>query len=130
MWLCNSFPLTIPYVYPMGLTAQTASVYLTVVVTIERYIVVCWALRARYLCTVGRAKLSIIIVCLCSILYNASRFAEYDHVTTYFDETVRHLPSRCFQFLNYLDHTWAGQIVGEIALPTSSENAQEYGNLR
>ena len=28
---------TLPYVYPTGLAAQTASVYLTVVVTIERY---------------------------------------------------------------------------------------------
>ena len=27
---------TLPYVYPTGLAAQTASVYLTVVVTIER----------------------------------------------------------------------------------------------
>ena len=27
---------TLPYVYPIGLAAQTASVYLTVVVTIER----------------------------------------------------------------------------------------------
>jgi len=27
---------TLPYIYPTGLAAQTASVYLTVVVTIER----------------------------------------------------------------------------------------------
>ena len=30
---------TLPYVYPTGLAAQTASVYLTVVVTIERYVI-------------------------------------------------------------------------------------------
>ena len=30
------FLYTLPYVYPMGLSAQTASVYLTLVVTIER----------------------------------------------------------------------------------------------
>ena len=30
---------TLPYVYPAGLAAQTASVYLTVVVTIERYVI-------------------------------------------------------------------------------------------
>ena len=89
MWLSNSFALTTPYVYPVGLAAQTASVYLTVVVTIERYIVVCWALKARSLCTVKRAKMSIAIVCVCSLLYNASRFAEYNYVTTYFDEGVR-----------------------------------------
>ena len=30
------FLYTLPYVYPIGLSAQTASVYLTLVVTIER----------------------------------------------------------------------------------------------
>ena len=31
-----TFLYTLPYVYPIGLSAQTASVYLTLVVTIER----------------------------------------------------------------------------------------------
>ena len=51
VWLSNAFPLITPYIYPIGLAAQTASVYLTMVVTVERYIAVCWALKARYLCT-------------------------------------------------------------------------------
>ena len=99
VWLSNSFPLTTPYVYPVGLAAQSASVYLTVVVTIERYIVVCWALKARYVCTCRRAKLFIVIVCLCSLLYNASRFAEYDHVTIYFDEKVKQQFYKTFVFI-------------------------------
>lgn len=32
------FLYTLPYVYPIGLSAQTASVYLTLAVTIERYV--------------------------------------------------------------------------------------------
>ena len=32
----NAHLRTLPYVYPIGLAAQTSSVYLTVVVTIER----------------------------------------------------------------------------------------------
>ena len=32
------FLYTLPYVYPIGLSAQTTSVYLTLVVTIERYV--------------------------------------------------------------------------------------------
>ncbi len=31
--------------YPLGLIAQTGSVYCTLCVTIERYIVICWPLR-------------------------------------------------------------------------------------
>lgn len=30
------FLYTLPYIYPVGLSAQTASIYLTLVVTIER----------------------------------------------------------------------------------------------
>ena len=35
-FLNNAVPYTTPYVYPIALTAQTASVYLTVTVTFER----------------------------------------------------------------------------------------------
>ncbi len=51
-----SFPYTTPYIYPLGLTAQTASVYLTVSITVERYIVVCHPLKARSLCTPTRTR--------------------------------------------------------------------------
>ena len=38
-------PYIIPWVYAVGLTAQTGSIYCTLGVTVERYIVVCWPLR-------------------------------------------------------------------------------------
>ena len=88
MWLSWSFPITTPYVYPIGLAAQTASVYLTVLVTIERHIAVCWPLRARYLCTQKRARVSVVVVCIFSILYNLSRFGEYSHAKVYFNKEV------------------------------------------
>ena len=45
------FPYVTPLVYPIGLIAQSSSVYLTLLVTIERYVAVCSPLRARYLYT-------------------------------------------------------------------------------
>ena len=39
------FPYIIPSVYSLGLIAQTGSIYSTLCVTIERYIVICWPLR-------------------------------------------------------------------------------------
>ena len=42
------FPYVTPLVYPIGLIAQSSSVYLTLLVTIERYVAVCSPLRARY----------------------------------------------------------------------------------
>ena len=38
-------------VYPVGLIAQSGSCYLTLAVTIERYLAVCWPLKARHLCS-------------------------------------------------------------------------------
>ena len=41
------FPYVTPFVYPIGLITQSSSVYLTLCVTIERYVAVCSPLRAR-----------------------------------------------------------------------------------
>jgi triphosphoribosyl-dephospho-CoA synthetase len=39
------FPYITPWVYAFGLIAQTGSIYCTLGVTVERYIVICWPLR-------------------------------------------------------------------------------------
>ena len=49
---------------------------MTLCVTFERYLVVCWPLRARHLCTVGRAKLAVVVFCLFAVSYNVPRFFE------------------------------------------------------
>lgn len=68
-----------PFVFPLALIAQTGSVYLTVTVTVERYIAVCRPLRARSLCTYGRAKVYVLCVAFFSILYNLPRFWEVSY---------------------------------------------------
>uniref|UniRef100_T1GZ53 G-protein coupled receptors family 1 profile domain-containing protein n=1 Tax=Megaselia scalaris TaxID=36166 RepID=T1GZ53_MEGSC len=55
---------------------QTASVYMTFIVTLERYIAVCHPLKARAMCTYGRAKLYFIGCLIFSTLYNIPRFWE------------------------------------------------------
>ena len=42
-----------PLLYTMALVFQTASVYLTVVITIERFVAVCYPFKAREFCTRG-----------------------------------------------------------------------------
>lgn len=69
-------PIIAPVVYPVAMISQTVSVYLTLVVTLERFVAVCQPLRARSLCTCGRARLYMIIVVIFSILYNITRFWE------------------------------------------------------
>ncbi|KAG0710790.1 FMRFamide receptor [Chionoecetes opilio] len=70
------YQLVTPIVFPLALIAQTGSVYLTVTVTIERYIAVCRPLRARVLCTYGRAKIYVMSVAFFSVVYNLPRFWE------------------------------------------------------
>lgn len=70
-----------PFVYPLGMIAQTGSIYLTVTVTVERYVAVCRPLQARSLCTYGRAKVYVLVVAFFSIIYNLPRFWEVSYQT-------------------------------------------------
>ncbi|XP_059480856.1 FMRFamide receptor [Neocloeon triangulifer] len=75
------YPSIARIVYPMGLIAQTGSVYLTLTVTLERYVAVCHPLRARSLCTYGRARIYVVLIIVFSVLYNLPRFFEVERVT-------------------------------------------------
>jgi len=67
-------------VYPVGLIAQTGSVYLTLTVTLERYVAVCHPLRARSLCTYGRARIYVLLIVVFAVIYNLPRFFEVERV--------------------------------------------------
>ncbi|ALC43006.1 FR [Drosophila busckii] len=70
------YPFISPAMFPIGMIAQTASIYMTFTVTLERYVAVCHPLRARALCTYGRARIYF-IVCVCfALAYNMPRFWE------------------------------------------------------
>ncbi len=53
-------------------------VYLTLTVTVERYIAVCHPLRARSWCTCKRGRLAVVIIGLGSLCYNLPRFFEIE----------------------------------------------------
>lgn len=72
----NIYPNISPYLFPIAMSAQTASVYLTLTVTLERFVAVCHPLRARALCTYGRAKIYVIIILIFAVLYNLPRLFE------------------------------------------------------
>ncbi|XP_014661653.1 PREDICTED: FMRFamide receptor-like [Priapulus caudatus] len=72
------YPFMIRYMYPIALFAQTGSVWLTVSVSVERYIAVCHPLKARSMCTMSRAKTVISMVSGLSLAYNMPRFWETD----------------------------------------------------
>jgi 7 transmembrane receptor (rhodopsin family) len=70
------YPTISPLMFPIALSAQTASVYLTLTVTLERFVAVCHPLRARALCTYGRARIYVVVIIAFAVLYNISRFWE------------------------------------------------------
>lgn len=70
------YPHILPVVYPIGMVAQTASVYLTMTVSLERFVAVCHPLRARSLCTYGRARIYVIVISIFSVLYNLPKLWE------------------------------------------------------
>lgn len=72
----NVYPHIAPIVYPLATAVQTASVYLTLTVSLERFVAVCHPLRARSLCTYGRARIYVIAIIIFSILYNLPRLWE------------------------------------------------------
>ncbi|GLH07190.1 FMRFamide receptor [Gryllus bimaculatus] len=80
------YPHLVPVVYPLALISQTVSVYLTLTVTLERFVAVCHPLRARSLCTYGRARLYVLVIIALSALYNLPRFWEAEIDVQWDDE--------------------------------------------
>nr|CAD7581253.1 unnamed protein product [Timema californicum] len=80
------YPHLAPVLFPLALIAQTVSVYLTLTVTLERFVAVCHPLQARSLCTYGRARFYVIIIIVFSTLYNLPRFWDIVVLERGFDE--------------------------------------------
>ncbi|XP_013382014.1 FMRFamide receptor-like [Lingula anatina] len=65
------------WIWPLGMTFQTAAVWLVVVVTVDRYIAVKMPHRVRSLSTISKAKIATATVSLISVLFNLPRFFEF-----------------------------------------------------
>ncbi|VDI26462.1 Hypothetical predicted protein [Mytilus galloprovincialis] len=75
------FPYIVKYIYPFALIAQTATLWLTVSFTVERYIAVCHPLKAARMCTIARARLVIAFVSVTSFLFNVNRWFDYEIIS-------------------------------------------------
>lgn len=77
-WLQGVAPYFGKYVYPCAFIAETGTIYLTILVTLNRYVSVCHPYRASMLCSVRYARRQVAVVCFFSLLFNLPRFFEYD----------------------------------------------------
>ena len=56
--------------------------------SIFRYIAVCFPLRSRWIFTLKRTRIGIVFVCIFAILYNVTRFLEYETIVEYIPVSV------------------------------------------
>ncbi|CAJ0589774.1 unnamed protein product [Cylicocyclus nassatus] len=76
--LHDSFPLILWYAYPIGLSTQTCGVYLTVLVSVHRYLGVCQPFRAKRWVSGTPVKCAILGSVIFSILINIHTWLELD----------------------------------------------------
>ena len=75
-------------VWPMLMVTQMSTVWLTVLVSLERYVAICHPLKAASICTMSKVRKSVISIYAVSIIYNIPRYLEYEVVdNTYMDKT-------------------------------------------
>jgi len=70
------WPYVEVYAWPMASVAQTATVWLVVVVTADRYVAICRPLHASHYSTVSRVRRAVAAVWVFAAAYNLPRFFE------------------------------------------------------
>lgn len=70
------YPKLTLFLFPMAMAAQTASTYLTITVSFERFLVVYFPLQSRRWLNYERARIYVILILLFSFAYNIPRFLE------------------------------------------------------
>lgn len=68
--------IVLVYIFPLASVTQTATIWVTVLVAVNRYIAVCMPYQAPRLCTVRQAKIQLTAVLVLAVLYNVPKFAE------------------------------------------------------
>ena len=84
------FPHVLVYILPLVRLALTASIWVVVLLAVNRYIAVCLPFKSLRLCTISNVKKQLAFVLLSAVVYNIPTFAEnrikymtYDNGTTY-----------------------------------------------
>ena len=71
----------IPYVYPVDSMAHSIAVWMIVVVTLDRFIAICFPFKSSRYCTRSKAKLAICAVVLSCIIFHIPRFFHTYYIT-------------------------------------------------
>ncbi|ESO12495.1 hypothetical protein HELRODRAFT_63764, partial [Helobdella robusta] len=69
-----------PYLHPTAFTLQVVSVWLTVIFTLDRYIMICHPFKSSKYCSVQSARRVIVVSIVCCFLFNLPKYFEYKTV--------------------------------------------------
>ena len=69
------------YTWPIICIAQMCSIWMTVLISSERYVAICYPLRASHVCSAGRIRKMVVVIYLVSALFNIPKFFEFRPVT-------------------------------------------------
>ena len=107
----NVYPYIVVYVLPLCLMAQTATVWVTVLIAVNRYINVCLPLRAVQWCTITKVKIQMAAVLLFAVLYNIPTFAEsrIEHVMPSNTNNIT-FNSTTYNFTSYNSTTYTARV--------------------
>ena len=81
-----AMPYMEPYIWAFASIAQTITVWLVILVTVDRYVAICKPLKTQ-LRTIQRAKMAVAVVVILAIFYNIPRFLERKIVYNYDEAT-------------------------------------------
>ena len=70
-------------VWPLHMMAETATIWVTVLVAVIRYVIVCLPLRAPQWCTLSKVKKQLVVVLVLVVLYNIPQIVRFRvvHIT-------------------------------------------------
>ena len=65
------------YMWPILMMTQMSTVWLTVLVSSERYVAICYPLQAASTCTIPKMRKAVLSIYIGSVLYNIPRYFEF-----------------------------------------------------
>ena len=78
-WMVTTYPKLLSYVYPIVGATQALSVWITLALTIDRYLYVCKPYLGNKLCTRRKSCYVICALYLLSIIYSIPAFFEFKY---------------------------------------------------
>ncbi|KAK2141050.1 hypothetical protein LSH36_1170g00007 [Paralvinella palmiformis] len=70
----------VAYVLPFGWIAQTASIWIICLVTVDRYLAICHPFTSEKHCSLARSKRLLVAIWLAAAFFNVPRFFYYHHL--------------------------------------------------